>query len=306
MADNLMFSNVIYDPGTLYAEWTATIPPHFTGYQVTLTAGSASQNFETQVPHITINRILEPNVGHTLTVTMMAGGRPTSQSMTVDLITAAPIMTLVDNSGTTVRYHWTAAQGPNVQGYVAILTQTGSSIWTVSTDAATLTATFDRHLSSAAAYTSVVRATNTDGVVLGPPSETLVPLTTTPADPTVAPAGAQMIVGWITEANPKVTSYVADLLANGASVGARQAQGPPAIFEPALVAGTIYTATVRSAGTRVLGPWVPPVTGPYADNAVLAYEAAGRVETITWNSSGSITYDYEDVANTTAAGTAGR
>ncbi|HVZ38037.1 MAG TPA: hypothetical protein VHI13_02080 [Candidatus Kapabacteria bacterium] len=305
MADNLKFSRVIYDPGTLHAEWVATIPPHFTGFRVTLrAAGSAPRNFQTQVPNITIHQSLEPAVGHTLTITVMAGGRPTAQTATVDLITAAPVMTLVDNSGADVRYDWTAAPGP-VQGYIAILTQTGGGEWTVRTDAATLTATFDRHLSSTAAYTSMVRATNAGGVVLGPSSDVLVPLTTTPTDPTVAAMGTQMIVGWITEVNPEVTSYVADLLANGASVGTRQAQGPPAIYEPALVAGTIYTATVRSAGAKVLGPWVPHVAGPYTASAVLAYDAFGRVETITWSSSGSIAYDYEETAAVTSARTVG-
>ncbi|MBS1912750.1 MAG: hypothetical protein JST22_12250 [Bacteroidetes bacterium] len=216
-------------------------------------------------------------------------------------IAGAPVMALVNNSGADVRYTWTAAPGLAVEGYLAILTQVGGSIWTASTDAATLAATFTQQLNPALAYTSVVRASNSNDVVLGPPSDLLVPLTSSPGSPTVGTTGTQFEIGWKADANPEVTGYVAELFADGNSQGERQTAAAPAVYAGPLATGVIYTGTARSAGTKVLGPWTAPAVGPYAANAVIDYDAFGRTETITWNTTHTASYTYDDAGNITAS-----
>ncbi len=216
-------------------------------------------------------------------------------------IAGAPGITMVDNSGHNVRYDWTAAQGAGVEGYLALLMQTGGSLWTQSTDKDTLTATFGQALSPANAYTTAVRGMNSGGIVLGPPSEILTPITTTPRNPTVNTTGTQIMVGWSADTNPIVTSYVADLFRDEASQGKQQVQGSPAIYTQPMAQGSIYTGTVRSGGDKLLGPWTELAIGPYAVDTAFAYDPFGRLATTTWNGANRITYTYDDAGNITSA-----
>jgi|GEM_PF-7021658 len=298
------------DGTRLTLNWAPAIGGAIEGYLAALSQSGGQQwTVATDAGTLTAGFAEQLVVGQAYTCWVRATGSndvvlgPPSQIL--QPIAGAPTMSMVDNSGTGVRYDWAAAPGLAVDGYLAILTQTSSSIWTESTNASTFSATFNRQLSSTEAYTSVVRASNSNDVVLGPPSETLVPLTSSPSGPTVTTTGSQIVIGWIADPNPAVTSYVAELYADGTGQGSQQAPAPPAIYQQSLATGVVYTGSVRSAGNKVLGPWTAPAIGPYALDTTIRYDAYGRAVELTWNSSSSITYTYDDAGNITAAQTSG-
>jgi len=191
---------------------------------------------------------------------------------------------------------WTAVSDATANGYaitVQGLTQPAYSVGkvTATTIAATLTA-----LTS---YPTSIVATN--GVVQGPPSPTLIPLTAPPKAPLLGYTGSKLQLAWSPSGESNVTGYATQLLSNAVSPENTTASQSPQQYATAFGAGIVFTACVRASGPGTLGPWSASVTGPYQSNIIYAYDALGRIATITRAAGFTETYGFDSAGNLLSA-----
>ncbi|ATQ42409.1 hypothetical protein [Caulobacter mirabilis] len=179
---------------------------------------------------------------------------PSSTVLTV--ITQAPALTRINNTGAVVVYAWTAAAGGGVDGYLATLTSPATN-WTNQTNAQTLTTRFNQSLSGQASCTGWVRAVGSSNVVLGPATATRTLITEAPTLTSINNNGAKVVYRWTAAGGAGVQGYVARLSSPftdwNQSTGASTLQ---ATFNQALAGLGTCTGWVRGSSTDgvVLGP----------------------------------------------------
>lgn len=177
-------------------------------------------------------------------------GPPASRTV----ITEATTMTLVANSGTAVVYTWDAAGGGGVEAYAAHL-QTPTTSWSVATNAATLTATFNQMLAGQGTCTGWVQATSRDGVVIGPSTTVVRLITEPPVLNTLDYDDGHLDLGWAPNSGAPVTDYVATIAETGQqprnySIGVN---GIGTVSVTLATDGT-YDVSIRATAPRVTGP----------------------------------------------------
>ncbi len=209
-----------------------------------------------------------------------------------------PSWTEIDYITGSIDASWTQVSDAAVSGYLIQITDSGgqsSSYPVPNTNTATLPVTLQP-----SRYSMVVRATN--GIVLGPWSATLVPLTKPPQAMTLGFDGTHLIGNWqpASPPDPQVTGYVVQLLANGIVSETLLPPQPPQTFVSGLTTATIYTAQTRATGDRVKGPWSAPATGPYAAAWTITFDASGRLQRVAWTGAMTQTYTYDTAGNITS------
>lgn len=206
-----VFTSVSYDGQWLRSQWMATPPTGFTGYQVTLTENAgAGEVFPVSTTSFTLQRVLTSSSTYTLQITMLVTGQPPITSSLVTLITQAPGLISIVNSGIQVVYRWSAAGGAGVEGYLASLSSP-SSDWNNPTDASILTTTFPQVLANAGTCTGWVRGISSDGVVLGPTTPIRTLVTQAPGLTSIANNGIQVDYRWSAAGGAGVEVYIASL-----------------------------------------------------------------------------------------------
>ena len=271
--------------GVLQATWTSPRPTGFTGYTVMLvTDGRPAETFPRQVPNFALQRTLVTTSTYTLQVAMNVTGQPPSLTPIVTLITQAPTVTSIANSGSAVVYRWTAAGGSGVGGYFAGL-DTPATNWTSWADARTFTARFDHALAGVGACTGWVRAASGDGIVLGPPSAVRPVITEAPALTSIDNTGSAVIYNWTAAAGGGVQAYFAGLDTPSTNFSnSTNAQTLTARFDQALAGVGTCTGWVRAASSDgvVLGPPTTVYTLITAAPAFSSIVNSGTSVVYTW------------------------
>lgn len=289
MSATPVFTQVAYTPGKLQASWACTPPSGFTGYTAMLTTdGGPPEDIPTQTPRLTLNRTLAPNSTYTLQVAMNVNGQPPVLSQVVTLITQPPTLTSISNSGAKVVYRWTAAGGAGIGGYFAGLSSPATN-WNNSTDARTLTTTFNQALAGLGACTGWVRACSADGVVLGPPSQVRTLITEPPALASVHNGGAAVAYRWTAAAGSGVEAYLATLSSPATNWNnSTDAHTLTTTFNNALAGLGACTGWVRagSADGVVLGPPSPVRTLITEPPALISIDNGGAAVAYRWTAAG--------------------
>lgn len=144
-------------------------------------------------------------------------------------------------------------------------------------------------------YAAVVRATS--NIVLGPWSAPLVLLTAPPTAMALGFDGEHLRASWGPSGQGDVTGYVVQLLTGGQVSETFSPPAPPQTFASGLNDAVSYTAQARATGLRVKGPWCAPAVGPFAVALVYAFDALGRVASVTWTGVKTQTYTFESAGN---------
>jgi hypothetical protein len=209
-------------------------------------------------------------------------------------------LTLVSYRDSKLTLSWDAAVGEGVQAYLATLEEVGKKKWNQSTQE--LTAVFERELQQTGTYHVAVRASDSSGVVLGPPSEILAPLVTSPGDPRLDYTGTELVAQWAADTNPLTTAYLIQLYKDDSQLDQQSPDTATADFNYQLEDGCVYKTHVRSTGYKVEGPWTDWTLGPYAAVVNYEYDERCRIKIITWNQKNIITYNLDDPGNILTVG----
>ena len=188
---------------------------------------------------------------------------------------------------------WVKVSDPQVTGYVVQLTDPdgqSNAFPAGNVDSLIVPVTL-----LPATYSIVVRASN--GIVLGPWSAALVPLTQAPTAVSLGFDGTHQRATWMPSAQSGVTGYVVALFANGVVIETLTPTAPPQLFASGLTTAVTYTARVRATGVDVEGPWSAPVTGPYAAAFSYAFDGLGRIAHIAWTGAFTETYTIDSAGN---------
>lgn len=178
------------------------------------------------------------------------------------LITEAPVLTGIVNSGAKVVYQWTAAGGEGVEAYFAGLSSPFTD-WTESTDADVFTATFDQALAGLGTCTGWVRGASEDGVVRGPPTPVRTVITEAPTMTIIDNGGAEIVYRWQSAGGSGVEGYVATLTSPATNWNSTTDEATlTTSFTQALAGLGTCTGWVRarSADSVVLGPATASLT----------------------------------------------
>ena len=207
-------------------------------------------------------------------------------------IFAAPTLLTFAYDGATITVTWTNASAPtatdNLLGVATGGSETGFSVGT--SGSASVPAT----LSATLAYTAVIYASN--GIVFGPPSAPLVPITAPPQLVYLGNNGTSLVGFWKAPAGVTAPTFNAVLTTNGVPV-TRANVVSPLIFGVPLAAATAYAMQVRTIVGAVTGPPNPPASGPYSATQVLSYDAVGRIASIAWNGHQTMAWTYDSAGN---------
>ena len=311
-----LVSLVQYDTTpALRLDWTAVAGDGVALYVATLVeSGGPTNNETTGGLSVVFSQELSGQKQYSVSVRAMdATGvvlGPASNSYSP--IVLAPGMSLVQYDTTpALRLDWTAVQGDGVASYVATLVESGGPTRNETTDS--LSVVFSQALSDQKQYSVSVRAMDATGVVLGPPSTPVAPLTTRPSAPTVAYTGSALLIRWTADTSPSTTAYLAQLLEDDADQGSRAESAPPATFDQTLESGKVYKGRVRSTankvgGPKVEGPWTAFATGPFAEDITFAFDALGRITSFAVASYNTRAYTpdlFGNITSVTTTSTAG-
>jgi hypothetical protein len=215
-------------------------------------------------------------------------------------IAGAPAVTSVCYDKGKLTLTWGPAGGGGVQAYLATLEEAGKNKWNQSTQE--LTTVFERELQQTGTYHVTVRASDSSGVVLGPPSEILAPLVTSPVDLRLDYTGTQLVAQWAADTNPLTTAYLIQLYKDDSQLDQQSPDTATADFNYQLEDGRVYKTHVRSTGYKVEGPWTDWTLGPYAAVVNYEYDERCRIKVITWNQKNIITYNLDDPGNILTVG----
>jgi hypothetical protein len=213
-------------------------------------------------------------------------------STTYDVIVGRPLWNMVAYDSGQMDLGWTAPADPGINGYlIAIdgLTPPTHPVGNVTTALLTVA------LTPLTSYPTTVRAVN--GIVQGPPSPVLVPLSAAPTAPALGFTGSALQLAWTASGEGGVTAYTIELLANGASTESGTATASPARFTSAFAAGTRFTARIRSSGPGTLGPWCSPIGGPYKADITYGFDVQGRLQTVAWGDGFTESYTFDTAGN---------
>ena len=152
-------------------------------------------------------------------------------------------------------------------------------------------------LSANPVYTAMLRATSANGIVLGPWSTALVGVSASPANLYLGLSGQTLAAVWLAMTQQQVTGYLAALSMNGSLVATLPATGNSVSFTQGLTQGAVFSLQVRATGSNIKGPWTPAVPGPFAAAWSFAYDAWGRIKTLTWNGNQQQQWTYDNAGN---------
>jgi len=219
-------------------------------------------------------------------------------------ILATPSWTELDYVTGTLAATWQQVTDPSVTGYVVQVTPAGGSPSPYpagNVDHLDISTTL-----TPANYAVVVRATN--GIVLGPWSAPLVPLTAPPAAMSLGFDGTHLRASWQPSGQSGVTGYVVQLLADGQVSETLTPSAPPQPFVSGLTTAIVYTSQARSVGAKVKGPWCAPATGPYLAGLTYTFDGFGRLRAVAWTGAQTQSYAVDvagNIQSVTFAPTAG-
>lgn len=208
-------------------------------------------------------------------------------------ILVAPTLNTFAYDGSNVTVTWTNAQASNVTANYLSVTSGGSGA--SQPIGMTGSATFAAALQTDLIYSAVVYASA--GIVFGPASAALVPITAPPRAVYLGYDGTTLIAMWQAPAQTTPTNYQLSLTANGAVVASPQAAGSPHGFGIDIALATAYAATVRAIAGPVTGPPSAPVSGPYAADQVFTFDGFGRVRAVAWNGQHTVHWTYDTAGN---------
>lgn len=195
---------------------------------------------------------------------------------------------------------WTPVDESTVSGYLVTFNDGTSNPYAYGD---VTSATLSLTLLPSGSYYVMVAATN--GIVRGPDSPALVPLTAPPLNPFLGYTGAALRLTWLPSGQSNVTGYVAELQSDGILSESTQPAASPQLFTTSFSSAVVYTAQARCSGPGTLGPWCATVTGPYQAELAYGFDALGRLSSVAWGGGFTETYAFDSAGNLlTAAYTA--
>lgn len=214
-------------------------------------------------------------------------------SSTYQPILAAPALLTFGYDGANVAITWTNAAAAGVTDNMLSITSGGQGpSYSMGTSGSAST---PATLSATAAYTAMLYPTG--GIVIGPPSGALTPITAPPQAVYLGYNGASLVGLWQPPAGVAPTSFQATLTADGTVVATRDNVVSPLSFDVALAAATSYAMQVRAIAGAVTGPPNAPSPGPYLAAQVLTYDGFGRLRSIVWNGRQTMAWTYDAAGN---------
>lgn len=262
---------MVYDTApqpVLTAQWRAPTGPPPAAY-IAVLRQTGTPNIRRQAstaPTAAFEGALESGPDHVLTVrvTDAAGiiqGPPTPP---VTAITETPRLQalLYDTSPQpALTARWSGASQPQVQAWVAVLSQAGGPSWTrAATDP---TARFEQVLDASQSFSIAVRATDATGLVQGPPSAPVSAVLATPQLTGLDYDGGTLSASWTQPSGAGVGGYTFFLAQDGGAPAAHPAGNAGQIaVSGTLDPGSTYGATVRA--TDAAGIAAGPASSPLA------------------------------------------
>lgn len=260
-------THVSYDGGKLHAEWDANIPPRFTGFMVYVKEeGGSTNEYPSQESVWEKDLQLSPHLTYKLWVVIMVSEHPTYPGDEITLITTSPQVYSVTYDGSQLQLYWNAAGGAGVEGYVATLEELGKNTWNEYTDE--LSTQFDQVLKVTEEYSVVVRAYNSNRIVLGPASAIYTPIVAAPVMTSVYYDSETLTLTWTAAPGGGVQAYIATLEEVGKKKRIQSTEELTAEFDQELQTTGDYKVYVQAADETavVFGPpseiLVPLVTSP--------------------------------------------
>lgn len=156
-------------------------------------------------------------------------------------------------------------------------------------------ATLSLTLLPSGSYYVMVAATN--GIVRGPDSPALVPLTAPPLNPFLGYTGAALRLTWLPSGQSNVTGYSVELQSDGVLSESTQPTASPQLFATPFASAVVYTARARCSGPGTLGPWCATVTGPYQAEIAYGFDALGRLASVAWGGGFTEAYAFDSAGN---------
>lgn len=209
------------------------------------------------------------------------------------LIVGHPVLQELDYDAAILTLQWTSASDPTITGNLLVVSGAAQPIdvplGTTGTQAVPAA------LTAGGAYGAVLYATN--GIVVGPGSPAVIPLTTAPTGVVLGFDGTHLRANWTAAAGSGVTGYVAELSLNGVATETDPAATLQQVFTSGLTADSIFTARVRASGANAKGPWSAPATGPYRTALTYGFDAQDRIHTIGWSNGATETYGFDTAGN---------
>lgn len=216
---------------------------------------------------------------------------PAAQVYTV--IVGSPVLQEVDYDAGTLGLQWTPAPDPGTTGNLLVVSGGGQpASYTLGTSGSQSVAAA---LSATGAYGAVIQATN--GIVTGPASAAVVPITAAPAAATLGFDGTHLRADWTAPAGGAVQGYVVELYAGGALTETDTATTLRQSFTSGLTADTLFTVRVRATGANAKGPWSAPAAGPYRTTLTYGFDAQDRIASIAWSNGANETYGFDGAGN---------
>jgi hypothetical protein len=209
------------------------------------------------------------------------------------IIVGNPILQELDYDAAALTLQWTAATDPTVTGNLLVLSGGAQPINVPlgTTGSQSVPAT----LAAGGAYGAVLYATN--GIVVGPGSPPVIPLTVAPTGMVLGFDGAHLRANWAAVAGSGVTGYIAELSKDGVATETDPAATPRQVFTSGLTADSIFTARARATGANAKGPWSAPATGPYRTTMTYGFDGQGRIKTVGWSNGAAETYGFDTAGN---------
>ncbi len=136
-----------------------------------------------------------------------------------------------------------------------------------------------------------------NGPNVGPSSAPLPLLTGGITGLTLGYDGTNLRAGWSGGGLAGVTGYVAELSKDGAVIDTRTPTAPSQVFASGLTSGSTFQARVRAVAGAAEGPWSPYAAGPRATAVAYTYDAAGRLQHMSWDGRTSAAFSFDDAGN---------
>lgn len=261
---NTLVSALVYDVtpnDALTMRWATASDPKVDGYAATLreAGGGPVDTVPTADTHAVFQDTLDPAKTYDATV------RATSNSGIVQGPPSSALQPIIETPAVTslvydllpsaaLTFIWAAVNNSDVTAYLAILTEIGGGETTKTPTGTSVV--FDGALDAQKAYQTIVRATGDNGIVQGPPSDPLAPITSGVTLNLIDYDGARAVYTWAASTDPAVTHYSATLATVGAGTNSKLTDQTTSQFDGTLSTTQISSGYVRGADDHgvVLGP----------------------------------------------------
>lgn len=152
-----------------------------------------------------------------------------------------------------LQIYWAEVKGTDIQ-YIAVLQELGKNTWNNQT--AELNTSFDKVLSTTESYSVTLFATDSTGVVMGPPSTVYAPICVTPEASLLAYDAEVLTLSWGAAIGEGVEGYLAKFEQVGSTASFSATTNLNTSFNQKLVVGPTYNVSVRATDSEqiVLGP----------------------------------------------------